>query len=122
MNKYLKVKEDDRGVIAQIFDMGKSGEVLYGSVKPGKKRGNHYHKKKNEMFFVLEGNAKFKMRNIKTDEREEYDLSGDKFQILEVLPFWTHSIENMGNTVVKFFEYGDSPYDEVSPDSFYEVV
>ena len=52
MNKYLKVKEDDRGVIAQIFDMGKSGEVLYASVNPGKIRGNHYHTKKKEIFFA----------------------------------------------------------------------
>lgn len=122
MNKHLKVKEDERGVVAQIFDMGKLGEVLYGSVKPGKMRGNHYHKIKNEKFFVLEGKAKFKMRNIKSNEKEEYDLSGDNFQLLEVLPFWTHSIENTGDTVVKFFEYGDAPYNESSPDSFYEVV
>ena len=122
MNKYLKVKEDDRGVIAQIFDMGKSGEVLYGSINPGKIRGNHYHKEKKEFFFILDGKAKFRMRNIKNGEKEEYDISGDDFQILEIFPWWTHSIENTGDKVVKFFEYGNKPYNAQSPDSFSVIV
>ena len=122
MLKPFKIKEDERGIVAEIFDMGETGEVLCVTINPGKSRGNHYHKEKKELFCFLEGNAKLKMRNIKTGEKEEYDLSGDKLQVLEIFPGWTHSVENIGDTTVKFLEYGNRPYNIDSPDSFFELV
>ncbi|MEK7635647.1 MAG: hypothetical protein AAB405_00990 [Patescibacteria group bacterium] len=122
MLKPLKIKEDERGLFTEIFNMGEAGEVLYATINSGKSRGNHYHKEKEEFFCVLEGSAKFKMRNVKTGEKKECELFGDNLQILEILPWWTHSVENIGDTTIKFLEYGNRPYNAVSPDSFSEIV
>jgi UDP-2-acetamido-2,6-beta-L-arabino-hexul-4-ose reductase len=118
----VEIREDDRGKSASIFGMGAAGEVIYASIIPGKIRGNHYHKFKKELFCVIEGIAKFKMRNIETGEKREYKVSGDKLQIIEIFPLWTHSVENIGNTDVKFIEWANMPYNPASPDSFSEAV
>lgn len=120
--KDVKIKEDERGKSTSLFDMGAAGEVIYASIHPGKIRGNHYHKFKKELFCVIEGLAKFKMKNVETGERQEYDVSGDKLQIIEIFPLWTHSVENEGNTDVKFIEWANMPYNQNSPDSFSEVI
>lgn len=122
MLKLLKIKEDERGLFAELFNMGEAGEVLYATINPGKIRGNHYHKEKKEFFCVLEGSAKFKMRNVKTGEKKERELFGDNLQILEILPWWTHSVENIGSTTIKFLEYGNRPYNVDFPDSHHEIV
>lgn len=120
--KDVKIKEDERGKTTSLFDMGAAGEVIYASIHPGKIRGNHYHKFKKELFCVIEGSAKFKMRNIETRERREYNVYGDSLQIIEIFPLWTHSVENIGNADVKFIEWANMPYNQTFPDSFPEMV
>ena len=122
MNKYIETKKDDRGEVAMLFDLNEKGEVIFLSIYPGKIRGNHYHKEKRELFCVVEGNAKFRIRNVKTGESKEYELSGDKLEIIEILPWWTHSVENVGKSDVKCIEWGNKPYNSISPDSFAEIV
>lgn len=122
MDKFVEVKKDERGNVAPVFDMGDAGEIMFTTIKPGKIRGNHYHKQKKEQFCIVEGNAKISVRNIKTEEKKSFSVSGDMPQVIEIFPFWTHSIENVGQTEVKFVEYANMPYNAVSPDSFPEAV
>lgn len=122
MDKHIEVKKDERGSVASIFDMGEAGEIMFITIRPGKIRGNHYHKQKKEQFCVIEGKAKIKVRDLKTGEKNEYEFSGDKFQVIEFLPFWTHSIENIGDTDMKLVEYANLSYNPTTPDSFPEIV
>ena len=120
--KDVMTKKDDRGEMTSLFDMGTAGEIIYSSIRPAKIRGNHYHRFKRELFCVIEGEANFKMRNIETNEIRRYKISGNKLQIIEILPLWTHNVENIGTTDVKFIEWANMPYNPLDTDSFMEIA
>jgi len=122
MEKETKVKLDERGKMFQVFDLGNLGEVLFATVKPNCVRGDHYHKKKRELFCLVKGSAVFKTRNVQTGEKKEIPLSGKSPCVLEILPWWTHSVTNIGEDEAEFLEWCDTPYNPDNPDSFREKV
>lgn len=118
-----KIIKDDRGTLAApLFDLGELGEIMYSSILPGCVRGNHYHKVKTEYLCIVSGQAKVRMRQVRTGEKKEFEVAGDKLENIEVLPFWTHSLENIGSDEVRYIEYANRPFDPVTPDSFSEEV
>lgn len=118
-----KIIKDNRGTLAApLFDLGETGEVMYSSILPGCLRGNHYHKVKTEYLCVVAGRAKVRMRQVETDEKKEFEVTGDKLENIEVLPFWTHSLENIGEEEMRYIEYANRPFNPVTPDSFSEEV
>jgi len=118
-----KIIKDERGTLAApLFDLGEAGEVMYSSILPGCVRGNHYHKVKTEFLCIVSGRIRVRMRQVQTGEKKEFDVSGDIFENIEVLPFWTHSLENIGDIEARYIEYASRPFDPVTPDSFPEIV
>lgn len=118
-----KIIKDERGTLAApLFDLGETGEVMYSSILPGCIRGNHYHKVKTEYLCVVSGRMKVKMRQVQTGERKEFEVAGDNLENIEVLPFWTHSLENISDNEAHYIEYANRPFNPVTPDSFPEEV
>ena len=73
--------EDERGSLTQLFRNGWN-QVNYISSEKGSVRGGHYHKKNSEMFFIISGDIKLTLKDIKSFNTEEYILTkGDMFVI-----------------------------------------
>src|SRR3989338_3756177 len=96
MNKKLEIKSDERGNFVEVFKIPGAGQVSYSTTKPGIVRGNHYHTHKIELFCVIEGEGKIRLRNRATNEVKEYLVSGKKPEIVEMILNWTHNIQNIG--------------------------
>lgn len=122
MNEKLEVKQDDRGKLIEIFKIPGVGQIFYSTTKPRIVRGNHYHTRKTEKFCVIEGKAKIKLRNRETGEVEEYIISGDNPEIVEIKPNWTHNIENIGNNEMKLLAWSNEVFNPDDPDTFVEEV
>lgn len=122
MNEKLEVKQDDRGKLIEIFKIPRVGQIFYSTTKPRIVRGNHYHTRKTEKFCVIEGKAKIKLRNRETGEVEEYIISGDNPEIVEIKPNWTHNIENIGNNEMKLLAWSNEVFNPDDPDTFVEEV
>lgn len=118
--KKLEVYEDERGRHVELFRLGKAGQVNYSESKPGTIRGNHYHTRKRELFCVIEGEAKIKLRNRKTGERKELIISGRKPELVEILPYWVHSIENIGDKEMKLIYWVSEEFNPDDSDTYYE--
>ena len=62
-SNYFK-KEDPRGKILGLIDQGNWKELNYFSTEPGQVRGNHYHKKTDELFIILKGKLKIQLTRV----------------------------------------------------------
>lgn len=113
----LLEKRDERGRLAELFKSDYAGQIFVSVTRPGVTRGNHYHHTKVEKFCVMYGDAVVRLRKVNGDNISEYQLSGEKFQIVDIPPGWTHSIENVGNKEMVVLFWADEIFDSDTPDT-----
>ena len=122
MDKKLEIKSDERGNFVEVFKIPGAGQVSYSTTKPSIVRGNHYHTRKIELFCVIEGKALIRMRNRENNEIREYEVSGEKPEIVETIINWTHNIKNIGDTEMKLLIWANEVFNPDNPDTFKEEV
>lgn len=68
--------------------------------KAGNKAGNHYHVKKNEIFFPLSGQFEIHMARIKDGEKETVELSSENHEALFVESGIAHKVVAKSNDAI----------------------
>jgi len=109
---------DPRGVFAEMLKTPDCGQFSYFTAHPGITRGGHYHHTKTEKFLVIKGQARFKFRHMQTGEAYELVTSGDKAEIVETVPGWTHDITNIGPEEMIVMLWANEVFDRARPDTF----
>ncbi|PUE17950.1 capsular polysaccharide biosynthesis protein CapF [Limnohabitans sp. WS1] len=109
---------DPRGVFAEMLKTPDCGQFSYFTAHPGITRGRHYHHSKTEKFLVIKGRARFKFRHMQTDETHELLTSGDKAEVVETVPGWTHDITNIGTDEMVVMLWANEVFDRERPDTF----
>ena len=80
---------DKRGMFKGIVNSGDWQELNFIETVGGETRGNHYHKKTRELFFIIAGDIEVSIRGASADSAEVYSFrKGDAF-IVE--PFEIHT-------------------------------
>lgn len=124
--KELDIKKDDRGSTIEIIKRNLINddikEVLLISSKPGVIRGNHYHEKKAEWLCIIHGKAKFVYEDIKTGERKEAIIDGEKPTIIKTPVNVSHAVQNIGDDDLLMIEVSGQIYDEKAPDTFRKQI
>ena len=118
----LEKRSDHRGSLAEFLKSSSMGQIFVSHTKPGVTRGNHYHHTKTEKFLVLEGEGVIRFRHIEEDEILEYPVNGEKYQVVDIPPGYTHSIENVGKGVLVTLFWASEMFDTEKPDTYYEKV
>lgn len=113
---------DPRGVFVEMLKTPDSGQFSYFSAHPGVTRGGHYHHSKTEKFLVIKGDACFRFRHIVTGEFYELLTSGEKPQIVETVPGWTHDITNVGGDEMFVMLWANEIFDRAHPDTYARPV
>jgi UDP-2-acetamido-2,6-beta-L-arabino-hexul-4-ose reductase len=109
---------DPRGVFVEMLKTPDSGQFSYFTAGPGITRGGHYHHTKTEKFLVIRGAALFKFRHIQTAETYELRTNGNKAEIVETVPGWTHDITNIGDDEMIVMLWANEIFDRARPDTF----
>mgnify|MGYP001044618122 CR=1 FL=1 len=109
---------DERGDFVEMLKTKNSGQFSYFTAHPGITRGGHYHHSKTEKFLVVRGEAKFKFKNIVTHEQHELIVSGDKPEIVDTVPGWSHDITNIGDTELVVMLWANEIFDRDRPDTY----
>jgi UDP-2-acetamido-2,6-beta-L-arabino-hexul-4-ose reductase len=109
---------DPRGVFAEMLKTPDCGQFSYFTAHPGVTRGGHYHHSKTEKFLVIKGQARFKFRHMQTGETHELLTSGDKAEVVETVPGWTHDITNIGTDEMTVMLWANEVFDREKPDTF----
>ncbi len=118
----LKMNVDNRGSFTEFIRTLDRGQVSVNISKPGITKGNHWHHTKNEKFLVVSGNGVIRFRKIDSDEIIEYFVSGDKLEVVDIPPGYTHNIENLGDTDMVTIMWANEPFDPENPDTYYLEV
>jgi UDP-2-acetamido-2,6-beta-L-arabino-hexul-4-ose reductase len=123
---YLPVEEfhysipaygDPRGVFVEMLKTPDCGQFSYFTAHPGVTRGGHYHHSKTEKFLVIKGRAHFRFRHLITGEFHEVFTTGEKPEIVETVPGWTHDITNVGPDEMVVMLWANEIFDRVRPDT-----
>jgi UDP-2-acetamido-2,6-beta-L-arabino-hexul-4-ose reductase len=109
---------DPRGVFAEVIKTPDCGQFSYFTVNPGMTRGGHYHHSKTEKFLLIKGKARFRFRHMFTGKTHELFTSGDKAEVVETVPGWTHDITNIGPDEMIVMLWANEVYDPSKPDTF----
>jgi UDP-2-acetamido-2,6-beta-L-arabino-hexul-4-ose reductase len=118
----LKMNVDNRGSFTEFIKTLDRGQVSVNISKPGITKGNHWHHTKNEKFLVVSGKGVIRFRKIDSDEIIEYYVSGDKLEVVDIPPGYTHNIENLGDTDMVTIMWANEPFDPEKPDTYYLEV
>jgi len=117
-----KKHSDDRGWLVETIKAGSGGQCFVSTTKPGITRGNHFHRRKVERFFVLQGKAEIKIRRLFTNEVVTYALNGDEPSFVDIPTLHTHSITNVGNQELITLFWADEFFDPENPDTYFESI
>ena len=109
---------DPRGVFVEMLKTPDCGQFSYFTAHPGITRGGHYHHSKTEKFLVIKGQARFKFRHMQTGQQHELVTSGDKAEVVETVPGWTHDITNIGTDEMVVMLWANEVFDRARPDTF----
>lgn len=109
---------DARGVFVEMLKTPDCGQFSFFTAHPGITRGGHYHHTKTEKFLVIKGKARFKFRHMQSGECYELFTSGEKSEIVETVPGWTHDITNVGDDEMVVMLWANEIFDREHPDTF----
>lgn len=118
----LKMNIDHRGSFTEFLKTPDRGQVSINISKPGIVKGNHWHHTKNEKFLVVSGRGVIRFRRIDETEVLEYYVSGDKLQVVDIPPGYTHNIENLGDTDMVTVMWANEKFDPERPDTIFVEV
>ena len=94
------------------------GQFSFFTAHPGITRGGHYHHSKTEKFLVVRGEALFKFRHMHTGQKYEVMVSGEKAEIIETVPGWTHDITNIGTEEMIIMLWANEMFDRERSDTY----
>lgn len=109
---------DPRGVFVEMLKTPDAGQFSYFTAHPGITRGGHYHHSKTEKFLVIKGQARFKFRHMQTGQAHELVTSGERAEIVETVPGWTHDITNIGTDEMVVMLWANEVFDRARPDTY----
>ena len=119
----VQMKTDDRGSFTEIIRTPDRGQFSVNISKPGVTKGQHWHHTKNEKFVVVSGHGLIRLRKIGTDEVIDFEVSGEKIEVVEMIPGYTHNIINLSDTEeLVTFMWANEPFDPNRPDTYFEEV
>ena len=119
----LKMNVDARGSFTELLKTEKCGQFSVNISKPGITKGQHWHNTKWEFFIVVSGKGLIQQRKVGSDEVLNFNVSGEKIEVVHMLPGYTHNIINLSETEdLVTLMWANECFDVNKPDTFFEVV
>ncbi len=113
----LKQHSDERGNFVEMLKTQNSGQISFFTSHPGVTRGGHYHHTKTEKFLVIRGKARFRFRDLITNEIVEIITSESDPEIVDTIPGWAHNITNVGECQLIVMLWANENFDKNFPDT-----
>lgn len=124
--KKLKPHTDRRGWFVEVLKRNQINEevqqISVASLKPGAIRGNHYHLKRVEWFFVFGDKAQFYVENTKTHKKRSFKLSLKNPKVIVVFPNTAHAVKNLSKKTIYLLEAQNDIYNPKNPDKYSYIV
>jgi len=121
----LKKYSDARGSLVEntkpeIFKDTK--HFFVSKSKPGVIRGNHYHLRKAEWFYVIQGNCRMIIKDIKTGKKETKLVKANQNVIISIEPGKSHAFKNIGKEELILLALVNEVHNQKDPDTYSHKV
>jgi UDP-2-acetamido-2,6-beta-L-arabino-hexul-4-ose reductase len=121
--KKIQIHKDARGTFFEVLRREDTpnhrfGQISISTAKPGESKGGHYHKKKREWYFVLEGNARIMFEDRKNKEKKIIYASDKSPKLIEMPRNVIHTVTNTGRKELKILIYITEPYNKRNADTY----
>ena len=114
----LTMHEDARGAFTEFMRTDERGQTSINVSRPGVVKGNHFHHTKNEKFLVVHGRGVIRLRHVSETQTHEYFVDGDVLTVVDILPGYTHNIENLGDGDMVTVMWSSECFDPDNPDTY----
>ncbi len=114
----LKANKDTRGSFVEFLKTKSSGQFSIFVAKKNQVRGHHFHHSKVEKFFVIQGKARFVMKNISNNQKINFILNEKIPKVVESIPGWEHYIKNIGNSDLIVLLWSNEIFDVNKTDTY----
>lgn len=113
--KKLKIFRDERGALFEILRymddaIPNEGQLYTFTILPGKRRGDHYHRKKREWFTCVYGKATVLLTS-QDDRSKAVILSSQSPSVVYVGPGTAHALLNNAQETAVIVSYGSCQHD-----------
>jgi len=106
--KGVKRWEEEKGEFIQIAYQEEIHHIALFEIRKGFSRGNHYHRKKEEIFYVFRGKLKTLFMDMESLQKEERVLEkGEKIRIKPLCGHFFYALED-----ALLAEYSPQVYEE----------
>ena len=121
--KIIKLKKysDERGSLVENTKPDIFKEVKHFFVsksKPGVIRGNHYHLRKAEWFYVIQGECRLVIKDLKTGKKESKLIKGSQNVIIKMEPNKSHAFKNTGKEELILLALVNEVHNQKDPDTY----
>jgi UDP-2-acetamido-2,6-beta-L-arabino-hexul-4-ose reductase len=121
--RYATVHADARGDLFEtVRSHGGTGQSFVSTTRPGQTRGEHFHLRKVERFYVVRGTAEIALRRLLDDEIVRFTVGGDRPGYVDMPTLWVHNISNVGDDDLVTVFWADQLLDPENPDQYPERV
>jgi quercetin dioxygenase-like cupin family protein len=113
----LKIKinfNDHRGIISDIIENENINAITLLTIKKGKVRGNHYHKKTFQWNYIISG----KMKLITKKNKIKKTTTLNKDDVALITPYEQHALVGVTNCKLLVFTKGPRGGKEYESDTF----
>lgn len=105
---------DHRGYLEEIFkpemlpeNHREFGQCFLTTAKPGITKGNHWHRQKYELFYLVKGEATLYFKDLQTGEVLELSMNQNEPKVVQIPPGPLHAIKNTGKEDFYLLVYTD---------------
>ena len=117
----LEIHSDDRGWLVEMLKRNQIKhdikQIYVATIKPGYVRGNHYHLKRVEWFFIAAGEAEISLEDIKTKKKIHLKVSSKNPKVVTIFPKIAHAVKNIGKEKVYLVSAQNNIYDPQKSDT-----
>lgn len=113
---------DNRGVLFETVKGLSGGQCFLSTTIPEITRGDHFHRRKFERFFVVSGRAVIRVRRLFEDAVAEFELAGDQPSFVDIPTLHTHNITNVGDEELLTLFWAHEIFDPDRPDTYAQPV
>lgn len=117
----LRKHKDSRGSLTENTlprIMKESKHFFVSKSKPEVMRGNHYHLRKSEWFYVIQGKCKLVIEDINTKKNEDVVVDGKENIAIHIGPDYAHAFKNIGKNELILLALINEVFDENDPDTY----
>ena len=109
---------DNRGFFQEHYKSKKWGQISTNMAYPGIEKGGHYHKRKKEIFYTVQGTCVIRQRNIKNNKLITDYVDGKDPHPVVINTNYSHSIKNIGDGNSLTLMWISEVYNEATPDTY----